>query len=334
MPTATAEKYLHEYTEGVAWAKSQPALVALTKRNLSKDMEALDTIVTEYLNKLFLEGEETSIARLVLHGAVFKNGLPKTRTTLPRARRALAGFLRDSPETSKDPCPEEACALICDNLLRMDASTKGGDLLALLAAAAMTLQLDLGGRPSETLELTREHVIEPQGRKHPNYGARFHPLVFKKASKSQQYDDTVFSRVDGDRAFYGKVLPVLRGATRPGERLLSPLTYPSYNAKVAAAEEAAGLKALHTTPHAFRHTMASMAMARREMSLTALMSRLRVKQLSTVRHYAKPGVLQHRLKTMGAKQRRAGETLLNDMDLNPFARMLPMLRILRERRSL
>ena len=88
MPPATADKYLREYGECLAWARSRSDLVALTKKNLAKDMEALDSIVTSYLIKLFLEGEEISIARLVLHGAVFKNGLPKTRTTLPRARRA------------------------------------------------------------------------------------------------------------------------------------------------------------------------------------------------------------------------------------------------------
>ena len=110
--------------------------------------------------------------------------------------------------------------LIADKLLRMDSTTVGGDLLAVLTVAAMSLQLDLGGRPSETLELTREHVVEPQRKRFPQYGLRFHPMIFKKASKSQQYDDTVFSRTTGERAFYAKILPVLRGATRPGERLL------------------------------------------------------------------------------------------------------------------
>ena len=92
MPPATADKYLHVYGEALARARTQKELTPLTRKNLAKDMDALDTILTVYLNKLFLEGEEISVARLVLHGAVFKNGLPKTRTTLPRARRALSGF--------------------------------------------------------------------------------------------------------------------------------------------------------------------------------------------------------------------------------------------------
>ena len=129
------------------------------------DPDKLDEVVTTYLSKLFLEGEETSVARLVLHGASFRHGLPETWTTLPRARRALADFLRDSPETSKDPCPEEAAAIIADNLLKMHLSTAGGDILAVLSCTAMAPQQDLGGRPGETLELTREHVVEPQGRR-------------------------------------------------------------------------------------------------------------------------------------------------------------------------
>ena len=79
--------------------------------------------------------------------------------------------------------------------------------------------------------------------------------------------------------------------------------------------------------------MATLAMARREISLTAFMARMRVKQLNAVRHYAKPGTLQHRLKKMGAHHRRAGDILMNGMDLNPFARILPKLRALRARRS-
>ena len=176
--------------------------------------------------------------------------------------------------------------------------------------------------------------MEPQGKRFPHYGVRFHPLIFKKASKSQQYDDTVFSRTTGEKAFYAKILPVLRGATRPGERLLSPLTYAAYNQKISAAEEAAGLRTLGTMPHAFRHTMATLALARKELTATELMGRLRVKQLNTVRHYAKHGVMQRRMAFMGAKHRKAGETLLRDPDLNPFVRVLTALRSLRARRTL
>ena len=71
--------------------------------------------------------------------------------------------------------------------------------------------------------------------------------------------------------------------------------------------------------------MAKLAMARKAMSLDTLTSRMRVKQVSTVRHDAEPGMRQHRLKAMGHHHRHAGETPLNDMDLNPFVQMLPKL---------
>ena len=79
--------------------------------------------------------------------------------------------------------------------------------------------------------------------------------------------------------------------------------------------------------------MATLALARRELTATELMARLRVKQLGTVRHYAKHGVMQRRMSFLGAQHRKAGETLLRDPDLNPFVRILGLLRSLRALRS-
>ena len=331
MPPGSAVKYLHEFGECVAWAKAEEQF----KGQRLGDPAVIDQFVAAYLNRLFMSGEETSVARLVLHGAIFKHSLPKTRTTLPRSRRVLAGFLKDTPEASKDPVPEEALAVMADNLLRRHATTKGGCLPAVLSVAAMALQLDLGGRPTETIELTKANVIEPQGKRFPCHGVRFHGLDLGDArpNKSQLYDDTVLSRVEGDRSFYSKILPTLKSAARPGEKLLAPLTHPMYIACLQQAEEVSGLTALRTTPHSLRHTFATMALQRRELSLTALMVKLRVKQLNTVRVYGKPGVMQRRLQAMGNAKRKAGETLLKDSDLNPFVRVVPLLRGLRSRRQ-
>ena len=198
----------------------------------------------------------------------------------------------------------------------------------------MALQLDLGGRPTETIELTKSHVVEPQGRRFPCHGVRFHALeINNKPSKNQQFDDTVLSRVDGVNSFYARTLPILKSAARPGERLLAPLSYAQYIACLQRAEEEAGLGALKSSPHALRHTCATMALSRRELTLDGLLQRLRVRQLNTVRVYGKPGVMQRRLQSMGATRRRAGETLLKDDDLNPFLRVLPILRSLRARRA-
>jgi hypothetical protein len=43
--------------------------------------------------------------------------------------------------------------------------------------------------------------------------------------------------------------------------------------------------------------------------------------------------MQRRLQAMGNAKRKAGETLLKDSDLNPFVRVVPLLRGLRSRRQ-
>ena len=331
LPPGSAAVYLQEFGECVAWARSQ----ARYKNKQLSNPQIIDEFVAEYLSHLFIAGEEPSVARLVLHGAIFRHSLPKARSSLPRSRRALAAFLRDTPQSSKEPLPEEALALMADNLLRRHASPRGGHLPSVLAVGAMVLQMDLGGRPTETLDLTKSNVIEPQGRKFPSHGVRFHgtDLGDARPNKSQLFDDTVMSRTEGDNSFYSKVLPTLKSAARPGERLLAPLTYGMYVAALQWAEEASGLTALRATPHGLRHSFATLTLQRKEASLTGLIAKLRVKQLNTVRVYAKPGVMQRRLQAIGPSKRQAGATLLRDPDLNPFERVIPILRTLRSRRE-
>ena len=337
----TEARYLAESAEFAAWAKNQPLFSGLS----FKDHDALDQMLTAYLNGLFLQGEEPAVARLALYGVIFKFGLPKQKSTLPRARRALAGILKASPEVSKDPCPEEAAALVAAELLKMDGAAPGGDLSALLSVAAMAVQLDIGGRPSETLDLTRERVIPPQGRKWPRVGVQFHPSVLPgrsrsaprrlKPNKSGQFDDTVMSSVDGSaNCLYTPVLTNLRNAARAGERLFSPLNLALYEKYIREAAEQAGLRELHVTPHAFRHTMATLALARQHCTMATLMDRMRVKHLASVRHYAKGGRLQRALETMGRPRRLAGEALMNATGMrNPFVEAAARLRHLRKRRA-
>lgn len=64
----------------------------------------LDASLTEYLNdQLFRRGESVAASRNALFGTMFFEKLPKSALTLPRARRALKGFVKDEPLRSSDP---------------------------------------------------------------------------------------------------------------------------------------------------------------------------------------------------------------------------------------
>lgn len=92
---------------------------------------ALDDTLVSYLDQaLFLAGDPMTTARAALFGTTFWQGLPKSSTTLPRARRALKGFARDEPPMSRDPMPLEAAALMTQRLFQ------SSDLIDNLAGVA------------------------------------------------------------------------------------------------------------------------------------------------------------------------------------------------------
>ncbi len=311
-------------------------------RGLSlREHDRLDEALIIYLDKLFHEGETHSIAKAVVFGVAFKRGLSKSRSTLPRARRALGGFAKSHPGESRDPIPEEAVYLMIDDMLKIDAQDARGNLIALCTATTMSLQWDLAGRASETIGLTKDRVVEPQERKYPRYAVIFHPKPTAlrkrggKPSKSGTFDDTIFSGADGkSNNIHTKILKVLREQACPGESLVAPMTLAQYEREVAECTRRLEIQALGITPHSFRHGAASHALQKKYVNLKSLAERLRVLHLATVRRYGRSGSLRRQVKLLGATKRRHGEGLVaaDAAPNNPMLELLARLKGLRRRR--
>ncbi len=329
---AQAQSYLAEVEEFEAWHKATPTVRKIDIR----DVDNLDAVAVNYIAHLWEQGDEVQVVRAVVFGLIFKRGLPKVRTTLPRCRRAIAGYEKERPIESRDPTPIEALALLVDDLVHQDTQSDGGDILALLAAAAATNQFDAGGRPTETIELTREKIIPPQGRRFARMAIMFHPQNMGKASKSGKTDDTVMCGLDPEyRSLFVGTLEALYQATRPGERLFSPLTLPAYERIVAGASQRCGLDELKTVPHNFRHGMAAHALHHKLLDEKALQTRMRVLTPATVKRYGKTGKLQRQMQLLGRSKRLQGEALLKGTtpEKNPFLSMISRLKHLRRRRK-
>ncbi len=58
--------------------------------------------------------------------------------------------MKEQPDESRDPIPIKTLALVVDVLMHQENTTSGGDLVALISAAAAASRFDCGGRPSET----------------------------------------------------------------------------------------------------------------------------------------------------------------------------------------
>ncbi len=327
-----AKAYLAEADEFLAWHAQDPEVKSIDL----KDPDRLDDVAVRYLALQWDLGEEIHVARAVVFGIILRRGLPKLRSTLPRCRRALAGYTKEHPDESRDPAPIEALALVVDDLMHQENTTVGGDLIAMMAAAAAANQFDCGGRPSETLELTKEKVVEPRGRRFPRFAVNYHPQSTGKTSKSGTTDDTVMSGLDGDPDnVFSKILAGLHAAARPGECLFAPLTLATYERVMAESTRRCGLAELRLTPHSWRHGMASHALHHKLLDEKKLQVRMRAKCADTVRRYGKTGTLLRQVKAMGRDRRRQGEALLkaDDAKGNPFLALVSKLKLLRGRRK-
>ena len=182
----TRDLYIVAHSKFMQWARK-------LKMRLPFDVEAkrLDTALVKYLDEvLFLAGEGAGQARNTLFGTMFCRSLPRHASTLPRARRALKGFVRDEPSTSKDPIPLEAVILIVRDLLTQDA------LLDKLAAFALVMSFDLFTRPSETLRIEARDVVAPT--------AKRYKVVSVMIAQTETYDDLAY-HADDTTAFQAKI---------------------------------------------------------------------------------------------------------------------------------
>ncbi len=110
-----------EAVEFLNWLK----LSSLADSAGLKDEAVLDAMTVKYVATLFDEGMSYATAAAVVYGRMFKFGLPKSRTVLPRSCRALLGFRNDGPKVSRGHGSEEAAVLRVDDLLRQDFQPQG-----------------------------------------------------------------------------------------------------------------------------------------------------------------------------------------------------------------
>ena len=284
--------------------------------------QALDRALTAYINhELFFRGESVHVARQTLYGVIYVRGLPKDKTTLPRARRALAGFSREEPPQSEDPAPIEALALIADHLISQDS------LSAKLAATALVCSFDLFTRPSETLELRHEDIIPPRGR-YKSTSVIVAPLPIKastlkaatapapKSAKSGEFDDTVLAGLPGLGLEWVESLMVkLKEAAVAQQRLFDPLNLAEYEALLRDTSTDIKLSELHITPHSMRHGGASLASYNKILDADGIRKQGRWNAEKSARRYEKKGRLTRQVAKMSAKQVQKGADLLRDNNL-------------------
>ncbi len=148
-------------------------------------------------------------------------------------------------------------------------------------------------KEQQPLELTKEKVVEPLGRRLPRSAVVYHPLSKAQTGKSGTTNDTVMLGLDGKAAYvFTKTLTALHAAARPVKFLFALLTLATCELARAESARRCGLSELGLTPRSRRHGTASHALLLNALDEKKLQVRICVKCAEIVRLHEKSRKLQ------------------------------------------
>ena len=259
-----------------------------------------DLALARYMNVLYFQGHNPSKGRYLLHGFVFCcTGWPNNRQgQLPNAARALKGWERLVPAVCRDPTPWGVVCLVAVVLV---------DRGLVLFAAALLLQFDTYGRPSEILNLRGVDLIEPDSFATGAFGDHFAIVIAAadsgRRTKTGHVDNTVLVG-DRIRVFMREVVWLLKRCTARPDDLVFPFSLPEYEAEVRKAAEHLGLGHLRVTPHTMRHGGPSHDAWVRVRDLKEIQARGHWESFNSVRRYEKHAKLLRVLQRVPAELRK------------------------------
>ena len=239
-------------------------------------------------------------------GLTSAGGIVAPSRNLPRAVKALAGWVKACPELSRDPCPWEVFAAIADHWLAL------GTTEAILAAACGALQFDTYLRPAAAVNLSLEHVVLPSGRA----GGRYDKVALivapsdgtaPRPSKNQQFDDTVMvGSLDRSRGWLRQLVRqlVVRAKAHRVQRLFDELPLSTYERLFREASRHLGLAALKVSPHTLRHGGPSLDYLNGLATLPVLKKRGGWLSDRSVARYGKEGRLLRQVSRLSPAQQR------------------------------
>lgn len=252
--------------------------------------ETLEMVLLEFFDHAYLNGGSVDIGTKVL--AALGDKFPRWHRSaaigrLPRARRALQGWLRLSPLVTRLPLPWMVLAGLACSMARLHHRFYG--LAAILAADAYL-------RPGELANLKTHHVIKAA----PELGEGaaitsllLHPFEDGKASKTHVFNESV--ALDSlHRRWLGPLVDAL-AAARGKKMDLFPFTQQEFARALAAAAKELGLESWQVTPYILRHTGPSDDYLLKVRSIETIKKRGRWMADSSVRRYEKSSRVNARL---------------------------------------
>jgi len=306
--SAARKDYDKRYAKFVAW-------VAQSWGAIPDCAEMLELALLDLMDNMLDEDLPAHEAEKVV--AAVKDGLPFASGphSMPRVRRALAGYRKAKPARSRAPLCAELVAGICALLLR-----DGHRDLALQVFTCFCTYL----RPGEARRLRVRELLAPMRRSGPlsSWSVVVAPqeesaFAPQRLSKTGTMDDTVL--LDN----YPWLGPTL-AAHAKGRAVDAPLFTTSPGEAVKLFVAAAAALGLHDVcMYQLRHGGASEDMVGGSRSATEILARGRWRALSSLRRYAKPATLRRLLASVTPAVRAYCTHELAEIKLSLSGRRLP-----------
>ena len=123
-------------------------------------------------------------ARYALYGTIFeKDASSRDPAVFPLSKKTLKGYVKKDPENMRDPASEELVWHAADWRCGL------GEEFAIVASIFLLIQFDCYFRPSESLELNKQHVTPPRrGTQNRAWSIVFYPSGSDKPAKNRQFD--------------------------------------------------------------------------------------------------------------------------------------------------
>lgn len=255
--------------------------------------ELADIYMADFLDYLFSEGRSAHEGEKAIAAMEFE--FIKLKGKLPRSRRALRGWRKVSPSTSRLPLPR----LMMYGMV-MDMKARGLHDMALMTMVAFMLYL----RPGEALELCKRHIVPPVKMAGNQYGwvnVVIRDQEGQKPDKVGVYDNSLPFDVDKDK-WIGEALLQHSNKLAKSSDLLFSFSMDDYRKKFQQAGSRLGVDHLH--PYQLRHGGATEDMTSKKRDFAGVKSRGRWKTDQSVRRYAKVGRVQQLLAKLPDSSKR------------------------------
>ncbi|CAE7252533.1 AMY1.1 [Symbiodinium necroappetens] len=244
----------------------------------------LDWVLADYFDDMFLQGSSLAVGEKTIAAVEFR--FIEAKKGLLRARRALKGWRKLRPPTSRLPLPKPVTYGIAMVLIAKGHRDMGVKTL---------VDFDLYLRPGESLDVRAKHVVRPvpkSGKQYQKYAVIIRDQELGRPDKTGTFDNTILLDNPETESWLG---PHLHRMARKvtGESPVFQFSSEAFRKQFQSAAEAIGLKHLH--PYQLRHGGASEDLNSRIRDHVAVRERGRWKTDSSLRRYAKTGKLQKML---------------------------------------